>query len=282
MYAHGVGELSPAIYRAGRGPQLVLLHGFTGTWAHWRPILADLASGHEVIAPTVSGHFGAPAYPADKPMTMAGAADELERRLDEIGVQSAHFAGNSMGGGLALEMAKRGRALSVVAIAPGGGWEHGSPEPARLARYFARVLRTARAGARYAPALMRSAVSRRVAMRDVMRRGDLVRPEEAVAMTIAAARCEVGEAVIAALAADDGVAIGELDRISCPVLLLTPSHDRILPPALHAPRLRREIPGVVSRTLPAGHVPMWDTPQLLARTIVDFVASNDASPVAAA
>ncbi len=280
MYAPGVDELSPALYRAGRGPQLVLLHGFTGTWGHWRPVLADLASGHEVIAPTITGHYGAPPHPAGTPMTMPGAAEELERRLDELGVQQAHFVGNSMGGALALEMAKRGRALSVVAIAPGGVWEHGSSEPARLADYFERSLRISRAADRYAPLLMRGALRRRLALRDVMRRGDLMRPEEAVEMTMAAVRCEVSDAVIAALRADAGVTLTDLDRIACPVLLVTPSHDRILPPALHAPRPRREIPGVVSRSLPAGHVPMWDTPQLVVQMVTDFVAAN--TPVAAA
>ena len=32
-------ELSPSVYRAGEGEQLVLLLGFTGSWRHWRPLL---------------------------------------------------------------------------------------------------------------------------------------------------------------------------------------------------------------------------------------------------
>lgn len=267
-------ELTPALYRAGHGPPLVLLHGFTGTWGHWRPLLGELASGHEVIAPTISGHYGGPPYPADLPTTMEGGADALERRLDELGVEQAHFVGNSMGGSLALEMAKRGRALSVVAIAPGGGWEPGSEEPRRLADFFERQVKLARAGARYAPLLMSRPLARKLALREVMRRGDLVRPEEAVEMSEASWQCEIAPAVVAGLRAG-GIALRDLDRVSAPVLMLTPAHDRILPPPLHAPRLRREIPGVVARLLEGcGHVPMWDAPRTLSSLIADFVAAN--------
>ncbi|HEX5225184.1 MAG TPA: hypothetical protein VFW29_08645, partial [Solirubrobacteraceae bacterium] len=59
---------------------------------------------------------------------------------------------------------------------------------------------------------------------------------------------------------------------TCPVLMATPEHDRVLPPPLHAPRYRREIPGVEAITLPGcGHVPMWDDTALVVRTIAGFI-----------
>lgn len=60
-----MGEASPALYRTGSGEPLVLLHGFTGTWRHWRPLLAELAARYEVIAPTLAGHDGGPPFPRD-------------------------------------------------------------------------------------------------------------------------------------------------------------------------------------------------------------------------
>lgn len=131
-------ENSPALYRAGRGEPVVLLHGFTGTWHHWRPVLGELASRYDVIAPTLAGHAGGPPLVIEDHATIAFAADHLEQHLDELGVGTAHFVGNSMGGALSLELAKRGRARSVVALSPGGLWEVGSPEPQRIARFFAR------------------------------------------------------------------------------------------------------------------------------------------------
>src|ERR1700720_4664527 len=101
-----MAEISPALYRAGSGEPVVLLHGFTGSWMHWRPILGDLVARYEVIAPTLPGHYGGPAFAEELPITFASSTDEVERQLDELGVDSAHFVGNSMGGGIALELAK--------------------------------------------------------------------------------------------------------------------------------------------------------------------------------
>lgn len=250
----------------------MLLHGFTGCWHHWRPLLDELATRYEVIAPTLAGHDGAKPYPLDSPMTFAGSTDSLEGHLDELGVGTAHFVGNSMGGALALELAKRGRARSVVALAPAGGWTEGDGEARRLARFFARQLRLTRASASRMATVLSRPRARRLAFRDIMRRGDLVSASEAVELAQASLRCTVSDRAIAALRADRGLSLRDLDRIGCPVLLASPQFDRVLPAERHAPRLRREIPGVESVMLAdCGHVPMWDDTNLLLRMIGEFV-----------
>src|SRR5882762_4646066 len=103
-------EISPALYRAGEGEPVVLLHGFTGTWHHWKPVLADLVPRFEVIAPTLAGHDGGPPFPRNGALTLEQGADSLEEHLDQLGIGTAHFVGNSMGGAFSLQMAKRGRA----------------------------------------------------------------------------------------------------------------------------------------------------------------------------
>ena len=115
-------ELSHALYRAGHGDPLVLVHGFTATWRCWLPVLAELVPRFEVIAPTLHGHDGGPEPPTGRAQSLSDATDHMEHLLDRLGIGTAHFAGNSMGGALSLELAKRGRARSVVAISPGGGW----------------------------------------------------------------------------------------------------------------------------------------------------------------
>jgi pimeloyl-ACP methyl ester carboxylesterase len=278
-----MSEISPGLYRAGSGEPMVLLHGFTGTWRHWRPLLGDLVARYEVIAPTISGHDGGPEFPPGTELTLEGATDLLESQLDALGVTSAHIVGNSMGGALALELAKRGRALTVVALAPGGGWNAGDGEAQRLARYFARQIRLTRRLERRIGAIMRQPNARHAALRDVMRNGELVAPADAVDITRSSLRCSIAEHVIAALSADRGVTVHDLERIECPVLLATPEYDRILPPALHAPRYRREIPGVHARVLlGCGHVPMWDDTHMVLSTIVDFVERRRPAPAPAA
>ena len=280
MYAvDAVSESTPALYRAGSGEPLLLLHGFTGAWMHWRPLLGPLSQRHEVIAPTLAGHDGGRPYPADSLVTFAASTDQLEGDLDELGVDTAHIVGNSMGGGLALELAKRGRARSVVALAPAGGWTPGDGEARRLARFFARQMRVTRLLRPRMPAILARPKVRRLALRDIMRRGDRVPASDALRLTDAALACTVAERAITALRADDrGLALEDLDRIDCPVLLATPQYDRVLPPERHAPRLRREIPGVQSLILAdCGHVPMWDDTALLVSTIGEFVDRHSAN-----
>jgi pimeloyl-ACP methyl ester carboxylesterase len=269
-----VGEISPRLYRAGSGEPVVLVHGFTGAWHHWRPVLGDLAARYEVIAPTLAGHDGGPPFPSDLEMNFESASDSFERHLDELGVGTAHFVGNSLGGAIALELAKRGRARSVVALAPAGGWVEGEPDVLRIARFFKRTVRLARMSEGLTRAVLHRPGMRRLAMRDAMRHGELLSPAEALAMSRATARCAVADAAIASLAGGPAafLPLRELEQISCPVLLASPQFDRILPAKIHAPRFQREIPGVESRTLMGcGHVPMWDDTELIVKTICEFV-----------
>src|SRR6185312_2220378 len=112
-----------ACHRGGSGPPLVLLHGFLDTWRTWELVLPALERHHEVIAPALPGHAGGPPLAPDDDLI-----DAVERVLDEAGAGEAHLVGNSLGGWVALQLAARGRARSVVALAPGGGWERPDPE----------------------------------------------------------------------------------------------------------------------------------------------------------
>jgi pimeloyl-ACP methyl ester carboxylesterase len=277
-----VAEITPALYRAGSGEPLVLLHGFTGAWMHWRPLLADLSRRYEVIAPTLHGHAGGTPYAPDAPISFAGSADSLEGHLDELGVGTAHFVGNSMGGALALELAKRGRARSVVAIAPAGGWTPGDGEARRLAKFFTRQIRTTRALGPRISSIVTRPRARHMALRDVMRHGERVPASDALRLVEVSLGCTIAERAIAALRADEGLSLVDLDRIDCPVLLATPQFDRVLPPQRHAPRLRREIPGVQSIVLAdCGHVPMWEDTEHLVSTIGQFVDRHTSMPAPA-
>jgi pimeloyl-ACP methyl ester carboxylesterase len=277
-----MAEISSSLYRAGDGEPVVLLHGFTGHWRHWKPVLADLVARYEVIAPTLSGHNGGPAYPTGMGLEkVADAGDSLERHLDELGVGTAHFVGNSMGGALALELAKRGRARSVVAISPGGGWELGGSEPERIARFFARQMRIVRASRKQIPRLMRRPGARKLAMRDIMRHGELIAPADAVDLSLDPLGCTVVNDVLSSLRAGRGHLEG-LDQIAAPTLIAWAELDRILPLVTCSARFRREIPNAEFRVLPrVGHVPMWDDTRLVVKTIADWVDAHPEPPVAA-
>jgi pimeloyl-ACP methyl ester carboxylesterase len=261
------------------------LHGFTSAWGIWQPVLADLVARYEAIAPTLPGHCGGPDFPDDQPITFERSTDAVERLLDAQGIGTAHFVGNSMGGGIALELAKRGRARSVVALAPAGGWSRGDGEGPRIGRFFARQIKMLQRTHAWSERIMRRPGTRRLAFREIMRHGELVSPADAAEISRAALHCSISQRAIRALLADEsGLTIEDLERIACPVLLATPRFDRVLPGPRHAPRYRREIPGVKTVALPdCGHVPMWDDTKLVTRLIVAHVdGSMERSPGALA
>ena len=272
-----MAELSPRLYRAGEGEPLVLVHGFTATWRCWLPVIAELVPHFDVFAPTLHGHDGGPPPPEHPAHSIGEAADHLELLLDEQGIGDAHFAGNSMGGALSLEMAKRGRARSVVAISPGGGWAADDvAEQERIIKWFARNRKLTARTAKRLPQIMRRPGIRRLALRDVMTRGDQVPVAEAVALAESSLRCTVVDDVFETIRSGTGRVV-DLARISCPVLVAWGDHDRILPIERHAGRFRAEIPGVDYRVLPGvGHTPMWDDPGLISGLIGDFAAAAEA------
>jgi pimeloyl-ACP methyl ester carboxylesterase len=269
-------EISPALYRAGEGEPLVLIHGFTATWRCWLPVLAELVPRFEVIAPTLHGHDGGTALPShDEPHSIARAADFLEEHLDALGVGTAHLAGNSLGGALAFELAKRGRARSVVGISPAGGIRPGDAAAAKkVIKVFSRMQKTTKQSLPILPRVMARPGLRRLALRDVMTRGHQVPAAEAVGLARSSVNCAIVDDVFAILRAGEASS-KDLDQIKAPVLVTWGTKDRILPMDAHAPRLREEIPGLEFRVHPGiGHTPMWDDPGLIAKTIGDFAARH--------
>jgi pimeloyl-ACP methyl ester carboxylesterase len=135
-------------HRGGSGPPLVLLHGFLDTWRTWEPVLPALERRHDVLAPTLAGHAGGPAIEG---IDLAGP---VERAMDAAGFETAHVAGNSLGGYVALQLAERGRARSVVAFAPAGGWAAGDESYRGLLAQQASLVRAMREGAPLAQPLL--------------------------------------------------------------------------------------------------------------------------------
>src|SRR5919197_6357259 len=110
--------LTPGWQRAGAGEPLLLLHGIGSTHDDFAQVLPRLAAEYDVLAVDLPGHGRSPTV--DGLPTVTSLANAIERDLDTMDVGRVHILGNSLGGRLALELARRDRALSVVAIAPSG------------------------------------------------------------------------------------------------------------------------------------------------------------------
>src|SRR5690242_18000477 len=108
--------------RHGSGEPLLLIHGTGLSRAVWGPVVGLLSPHREVLLVDLPGHGESDPPPDGVSHTPIGYAQILSGILDEIGIDTAHVAGNSVGGWTSLEVAKLGRARSVVALAPAGLW----------------------------------------------------------------------------------------------------------------------------------------------------------------
>ncbi|WP_182376842.1 alpha/beta hydrolase [Nocardioides sp. WS12] len=107
--------------RRGAGTPIVLVHGIGSRWQCFEPILDRLAEEHETIAIDLPGFGASPLADGVRPGPR-GYADWLAGWLAENGIERPHLVGSSMGGGVALELGRRGIASGVTAFAPVGFW----------------------------------------------------------------------------------------------------------------------------------------------------------------
>src|SRR5688572_21024182 len=107
-------------HRGGSGVPLVLVHGIGHTWRGWKPMLPLLERDFDVLALDLPGFGYSPPLPPGTESTPEALADAVERAMDDAGFERAVLCGNSLGGWIAFELARRGRATSVVAISPAG------------------------------------------------------------------------------------------------------------------------------------------------------------------
>lgn len=84
-----------AFDRRGQGTPLVLVHGITESRRVWDPLLAALASTHDVVALDLRGHGESAATPPFDLMTMAS---DLRDVLDAVGMAQPLLVGHSLGG----------------------------------------------------------------------------------------------------------------------------------------------------------------------------------------
>lgn len=257
----------PPHHLGGDGPPLVLLHGLTASWRIWQPVLGELERHHTVFAPALAGHVGGPLLePADG--GIPALAEALERTLDEAGIAKAHLCGNSLGGWLALELARRGRAETAVLLSPAGSW--------RTRRDVTRVVMgfeladwlLQRQHARVSALLARPGL-RRMVFRSTMEHGERVPRAAAVELLEHAVSTEALKGVLAWVRTAEPAA----DVPDVRIRIAWAEKDRIIP--FEAYGYHDRLPDAERVTLPGcGHVPMYDDPALVVRTILEVTKEN--------
>lgn len=246
-------------------PPLVLLHPFLLSGRVWHDVIPHVSNHHEVYTPTLLGHCGGP--PVQRhPATITDLVDAVERFLDDYRLAQPHLVGNSTGGYVAIELARRGRATTVCALSPAGFWSTGDGSYTRAANKVRRIARVARVARPVAPVVFRTAMVRRLSFRmiDAAYHADRLSAARTVEILGDIVACTVDVHEV-----HDEHQIAPLDPLPCPITLAWSGKDSLFPAETYGSVARERLPGAAFEILPdVGHTPMVDDPGLVARTIL--------------
>lgn len=257
-----------AAHRGGSGAPMVLLHGFTDTWRRWDLVLPALERHHDVLAPTLLGHAGGPALNGEASDDVV--ADAIERAMDEAGFTAAHIVGNSLGGYIALQLAARDRAESLVALAPAGGWAEGDQSFRETLAHFTTMQKLVQDALPHVDAIVATPDGRRRATELIATHYEHI-PADLIAHQIhGVAKCAAVEPLID-FALREGWHL-DAERVNCPVRIVWGTDDRLLPWPSAAARYREDwLPHADWVVLDGiGHSPQLDVPLETAQLILGF------------
>jgi pimeloyl-ACP methyl ester carboxylesterase len=251
-------------HREGAGARtVVLIHGIGHHWQAWRPVIDLLAADHDLIACDSPGFGRSPALATGGEPTICAYAQAFEDFFAQLGLKRPHVAGNSMGGAIALELARHGAVASVTAISPAGFWTD-----AELRYCQASLGALARLPAFTRPAIRALARTRagRVALFAQTFGWPSRMPAEEALATLEDAWA--APAFAPALAAFDGYRFSAPEDLrETPLTIAWGARDRLLLYGRQAPRARAMLPWARHATLGAGHVPFFDDPAAVAEVI---------------
>jgi pimeloyl-ACP methyl ester carboxylesterase len=262
----------------GSGEPILLLHPFLCSQEVWSTVAQQLADTgrFEVFAPTMVGHHGGPPTRSWFLDTHV-FADEIERQLDALGWADAHIVGNSLGGWVSFELERRGRARSLTAIAPAGGWTDLSPVKFEIvAKFLAGGPALLAARLFGAERILRLPFARRIATLAVSGPADGPRHPELVTLIEDATHCPAYFQLLVKSLTAPG--LKELANAKAPVQLVTCEYDRVLPHPRYSRHFTQNLPAStqVSQLAGVGHIPMLEAPGVITELISEFVDQHTA------
>jgi pimeloyl-ACP methyl ester carboxylesterase len=224
---------SPAAYRvAGEGEPVVLVHGLSGSWRWWGPVLEPLTERRCVYVPELP-RLG-------RRLPAAELTGWFGRWLDAAGLERVDLVGHSLGGLIAAELAaeqpSRARRCSSTVISSAG-----IPCGTSLFSRGVRLAGTLYDLRRWLPTVVG----------DALRAGPL-------------------SLLRGALFASERDLTVDLASIRGGTLLVWGEDDRLLPERIAAEWLQ-VLPGARLVRLHCGHVPMWEAPRELASCLLAFL-----------
>jgi pimeloyl-ACP methyl ester carboxylesterase len=256
----------------GSGEPVLLLHPFLMSQAVWEVVAPQLADTgrYEVFAPTMAGHNGGPAA-STWFLSSSVLADHVERQMDELGWDTAHIVGNSLGGWVAFELERRGRARSVTGIAPAGGWTRWSPVKFEVIAKFVLGIPLLVLAWLFGPRVLQLPFSRRLATYAISASPYGVSERELSVIIDDVAHCPAYFQLLVKALLLHG--LRELAENAVPAHLVICEKDRIIPSPRFTRHFTEHLPADHKLTVleGVGHVPMFEAPGRVTEVITDFL-----------
>lgn len=245
------------------GPAILLIHGSSSLLQTWEPLVELLGDRYRMISLDLQGH-GLTGPRVDNDYSANAYISSALKVLDETGVESAYWIGNSMGGWVSWRagLAVPNRVKGVVLIDASGAQTGEEIKPylgARLARSTIGKWLLPQITPKF---LVRSSLEENFARPErltdelVTRYWELLRFPGNRAATL-----ERGNTPREPEKWED------IGTLKMPVLLLWGQQDKVIPPS-HGQAFEAAIPGAKLIVYEdAGHLPMEETPEQVARDI---------------
>ena len=270
------------VYRVGGDlesdrPVLLLVHGMAGSSSTWRDVLPKLAQRFTVVAPDLPGHGE-----SDKPLqdySLGAHANSLRDLMIALGIDRATVVGQSLGGGVAMQLAYQyPRHCERLVLVSSGG----------LGAEVSWMLRALTLpGVEYLmpvlfPSFVRdagNAVSRRLGRLGV-RWPHIEQEWRAYASLADPGNRPSFVRTLRAVVEPGGQSVSAHDRLylasMLPTLIIWGQRDRIIPVA-HAHAAHEALPGsrlVVFES--SGHFPHTEEPEAFVEALTDFIDTSEA------
>jgi 3-oxoadipate enol-lactonase len=256
--------------RRGAGEPMLLIQGMSGTHLSWgEPFLAALERDFDLVAYDHRGVGRSPAV--SEPFTICDLADDADALMDELGWESAHVVGVSMGGMVAQELAlrhpERIRTLTLGCTYCGG---EGS------------ALASSEVSSKLAEAMMSGDRERAIATAYEVNVSPGYGADKSAYATFyemaTALPVAVPVIMLQAQAIQAHDTLDRLGEISAPTLVIHGTEDEMLPFS-NAALIASRIPGARLETLEGvGHMFWWEQPERSAEAIRALARLRGLSP----
>ncbi len=275
--SHAVIHGHEVSYRtAGDGPVLLLIHGIAGSSRAWDAVIPLLTDRFTVVAPDLLGH-GESAKPMGD-YSLGAYASGLRDLLAVLGHERATLVGQSLGGGIAMQMAyQHPEVCQRLVLVDSGG----------LGREVSLILRSlSLPGVEYLMPVLFPSFARHwgdAALNFVRRRGirsgRLEESWQAYASLTEPANRQAFIRTVRAVIDPGGQAVSANDRLylaaGVPTLIIWGDQDRIIPVA-HGYAAHQAIPGSRLEIIEgASHFPHVEEPVRFTRVLREFIATTE-------